>query len=184
MKDAIGPAGTGAYTNSQGILQFRQNVAQFIEKRDGHEAFAGDIFLTNGASATIDMVLTALIAGDTSAIMIPILQYPIYSALITRLGGRQVGYMLDEAIGWAATRQELDHKLQQAKQKGLDVRALAIINPGNPTGQVLSREDLQVVCTFCAENDIVLLADEVYQRNVYVDDKEFISAKKVVSETP
>ena len=184
MKDAVGPAGTGAYTNSQGILPFRQDVAQFIEKRDGHEAYAGDIFLTNGASGAIDMVLTALIAGDTSAIMIPIPQYPIYSALITRLGGRQVGYLLDEAIGWAVTRQELDQKLEQAKQKGLDVRALAIINPGNPTGQVLSREDLQVVCTFCAENDIVLLADEVYQRNVYVDDKEFVSAKKVVLETP
>ena len=54
----------------------------------------------------------------------------------------------------------------------------------NPTGQVLSRQDLEVVCKFCAENEIVLLADEVYQRNVYVADKEFISAKKVAIETP
>lgn len=53
LREAIGPSGTGSYTNSQGILQFRKNIAKFIEKRDGHPAYAGNIFLTNGAvSAT------------------------------------------------------------------------------------------------------------------------------------
>lgn len=66
----------------------------------------------------------------------------------------------------------------------MDVKALAIINPGNPTGQVFSRSDLEVICKFCAENGIVLLADEVYQRNVYSEEKQFISAKKVALETP
>jgi len=64
------------------------------------------------------------------------------------------------------------------------VKGLALINPGNPTGQVMSRTDLATVCRFCADNGIVLLADEVYQRNVYVEDKQFISAKKVALETP
>ena len=59
-----------------------------------------------------------------------------------------------------------------------------LINPGNPTGQVLSREDLQVICRFCARNGIVLLADEVYQRNIYARGKEFVSAKKVALEDP
>ena len=59
-----------------------------------------------------------------------------------------------------------------------------MINPGNPTGQVLSREDLEIICKFCAKYDIVLLADEVYQRNIYVEHKEFVSAKKVAIETP
>ena len=130
------------------------------------------------------MILTTLISDDESGIMIPIPQYPIYSALIARLGGRQIGYMLDESIGWAVTHEELESKLYKSKQQGVDVKALAIINPGNPTGQVLSRNDLEVICKFCAEHEIVLLADEVYQRNVYVDDKEFISAKKVAVETP
>lgn len=130
------------------------------------------------------MVLTALISDDHSGIMIPIPQYPIYSALIARLGGRQVGYYLDESIGWAVTPQELDEKLYQAQNQGIEVKALAIINPGNPTGQVYSRKDLEVICKFCAEHEIVLLADEVYQRNVYAEDKEFVSAKKVALETP
>lgn len=76
------------------------------------------------------MILTALISDDHSAVAIPIPQYPIYSALIARLGGRQVGYMLDESIGWAVTKEELEEKLYQSKKDGLEVKALAIINPG------------------------------------------------------
>lgn len=54
-------------------------------------------------------------------------------------------------------------RLADAKKKGLHVKALALINPGNPTGQVLDRERLEIICKFCSENGIVLLADEVYQ---------------------
>ena len=167
-----------------GLYQFRQNVADFIAKRDGHPSYPGDIFLTNGASSAIQMVLTGLIASDKDAIMIPIPQYPIYSALIALLGGRQIGYELDESIGWAATEEELNTRLMEAQAQGLTVKAMAIINPGNPTGQVLNRESLETICRFCADNDIVLLADEVYQRNVYEEGVEFLSAKKVAMETP
>jgi alanine transaminase len=95
-----------------------------------------------------------------------------------------VGYYLDEGNSWAAPKEELENRLHEAQSEGINVKALAIINPGNPTGQVFSREDLEVICQFCAENGIVLLADEVYQRNVYTQDKEFLSAKKVAMETP
>ena len=90
MRAAIGDAGTGSYTNSQGIAEFRRDVADFIEARDGHAARVDDVFLTNGASAAIQHVLTATFAGPTDALMIPIPQYPIYSALVALLGGRQV----------------------------------------------------------------------------------------------
>lgn len=178
------PTGTGSYTNSQGIQLFRQHIASFIEERDGHPAYPGDIFITNGASSAIQSCLSALIACDKDAIMIPIPQYPIYSALITLLGGRQVGYELVEEMGWAVTEEILNKSLSHAKAKGLKVKALAVINPGNPTGQVLKRETLELICKFCARNGIVLLSDEVYQRNVYVDNKKFISAKKVACEVP
>jgi aspartate/methionine/tyrosine aminotransferase len=184
LREIVGPSGTGAYTNSQGLAGVRKHVAEFITKRDGHPAYAGDIFLTNGASHAIEQVLTALISCNSDGIMIPIPQYPIYSALITRMGARKIGYELDEDLGWAITKEELGKRLGEAKAKGLTVKGLAMINPGNPTGQVLSRKDLETVCRFCAEHGIVLLADEVYQRNVYAPDREFISAKKVAVETP
>lgn len=105
----------------------------------------------------------ALMSTNTDAVMIPIPQYPIYSALITLLGGRQIGYELDESTKWAVAKAELDKRLAEAKMKGLTVKALTMINPGNPTGQVLDRESLEVICKFCSDNGIVLLADEVYQ---------------------
>jgi alanine transaminase len=183
VREAIGTAGTGAYTGSQGVLEFRKDVANYITARDGHQAFPGDIFLTNGASSAIELVLTILLASDLDGVMIPIPQYPIYSALIAKLNGRQIGYEMDESKNWAATIEELEKQLFNAQAEGLVVKALAIINPGNPTGQVFSLEDLQVICKFCADNGIVLLADEVYQRNVYAEDKVFISAMKVALET-
>lgn len=75
MREAIGPGGTGAYTNSQGIGKFRDDVAHFITLRDGHISFPSNIFLTNGASAAIESVLTGLIGNNRDAIMIPIPQY-------------------------------------------------------------------------------------------------------------
>ena len=184
LRGIVGTSGTGAYTNSQGLAGVRQHVADFISERDGHAAFPGDVYLTNGASAGIELIMSCLIAQDHDAIMCPIPQYPIYSALITKLGGRKVGYELEEDIGWGVTREELDKRLNEARRTGLVVKGLVLINPGNPTGQVLRREDVETIARFCVENDIVLLADEVYQRNVYAPDKEFISAKKVAMETP
>lgn len=184
VREILGGAGTGAYTGSQGALGFRKDVANFIAKRDGHPSFPGNIFLTNGASSAIEMVLTTIVSSELDGIMIPIPQYPIYSALIAKLTGRQIGYELDEDNNWAASKEELERRLHDAQAEGIDVKALAIINPGNPTGQVFSREDLEVICKFCAENGIVLLADEVYQRNVYTPGKTFLSAKKVALETP
>lgn len=184
VRETIGPAGTGAYSGSQGILGFRKDVADFIQKRDGHPSYPGNIFLTNGASSAIEFVLTTLISNDHDGVMIPIPQYPIYSALIAKLGGRQIGYELDESKNWAATEEELQERLDIANLNNIDIKALAIINPGNPTGQVYSREDLEVICKFCAENGIVLLSDEVYQRNVYTPGKVFLSTKKVALETP
>jgi len=175
----IGSSGTGAYTHSQGILGFRKQVANFIQQRDGYRSYPGNIFLTNGASSGIGMVLQGLLASNRDAIMIPIPQYPIYSALISKLGGRQVGYDLDEELNWSVTRDELDAKFKEARLNGLNIKALAMINPGNPSGNVMTHCDIQVIAEFCSDNGIVLLADEVYQANVYAEGAEFVSAKKV-----
>jgi len=125
------------------------------------------------------MCLQGLLANNNDAVMVPIPQYPIYSALIAKLGGRQVGYELDESLNWAVSREELDKKLKQSKDQGFDVKALAMINPGNPSGNVMTHCDIQIITEFCAENGIVMMADEVYQSNVYAQGAEFVSAKKV-----
>lgn len=156
-----------------------REVKDFIEKRDGVEANEDNIYLTNGASEGITYMLRLLIKDENDGIMIPIPQYPIYSALITRFNGRQVPYYLDEKSGWRMTYEELEKAYFEATAKGVNVKALTLINPGNPTGQVMSQEDLEKVIKFAHEKRIFLLADEVYQKNIYVD-KEFCSVRKAL----
>lgn len=92
-----------------------------------------------------------------------------------------MGYYLDEEKDWALNMEELERAYQEATAKGIHVNSFVLINPGNPTGQVLTRENLHDVVRFCAKHNLVLLADEVYQENVY--DGEFVSAKRAAYET-
>lgn len=114
--------------------------------------------------------------------MIPIPQYPIYSATCDLLGINQVGYYLDESKGWDLTVEELERTLEEANTNGIEVNSIVLINPGNPTGQVLSRESVKNVCRFCSKHNIVLLADEVYQENVYDETAEFYSCKHAAAD--
>lgn len=177
--DSIPCSSTGAYTHSQGVLALRKDVASFISKRDGGIPCEPEtIFLTNGASSAIQMILTALLSSPECGVMVPIPQYPIYSATIRILDGRAVGYYLDEENDWELNLEELERAYDHAVASGTKVRALVLINPGNPTGQVLSQANVQAVVQFCVERNIVLLADEVYQENVYASDKSFYSCKR------
>ena len=118
-----------------------------------------------------------------SGIMIPIPQYPIYSATLDLLGGKKVGYFLDEEKNWDLNMQELERSLSEAKKNGVNVVGFVLINPGNPTGQVLPKKAVQDVVQFCAKHKLVLLSDEVYQENVYGDNAEFYSAKRAAFDT-
>ncbi|KAG2259587.1 hypothetical protein Bca4012_055729 [Brassica carinata] len=177
--DQIPGKATGAYSHSQGIKGLRDAIAAGIEARDGFPADPNDIFMTDGASPGVHMMMQLLISSEKDGILCPIPQYPLYSASIALHGGSLVPYYLDEASGWGLEISELKKQLEDAKSKGITVRALAVINPGNPTGQVLSEENQRDVVDFCKKEGLVLLADEVYQENVYVPDKKFHSFKKV-----
>ncbi|XP_061340847.1 alanine aminotransferase 2-like [Gastrolobium bilobum] len=170
---------TGAYSHSQGVKGLRDTIAAGIEERDGFPANPNDIFLTDGASPAVHMMMQLLIRSENDGILCPIPQYPLYSASITLHGGSLVPYYLDEASGWGLEISEVKKQLEDAKSKGISVRALVVINPGNPTGQVLSEENQRDIVEFCKQEGLVLLADEVYQENVYVPEKKFHSFKKV-----
>lgn len=172
------PGGTGAYSHSMGVSYFRQEIADFISNRDGYPSDAENIFMTDGASPAVQYILKALIRNNTDGIMIPIPQYPLYSACITLCGGQQVQYYLDEGGNWGMDIAELQRSIDEARARGVNTRALAVINPGNPTGQCMTEENIQDVIDFAIRNRLVVMADEVYQENTYVD-LPFHSFKKV-----
>ncbi|KAK4375354.1 hypothetical protein RND71_006031 [Anisodus tanguticus] len=177
--DQIPGRATGAYSHSQGIKGLRDTIASGIEARDGFPADPNDLFLTDGASPAVHMMMQLLIRSENDGILCPIPQYPLYSASIALHGGTLVPYYLDEQTGWGLEISELENQLKTAKSKGIDVRALVVINPGNPTGQVLGEANQRDIVEFCKREGLVLLADEVYQENVYVPDKKFHSFKKI-----
>uniref|UniRef100_A0A673BXI4 alanine transaminase n=1 Tax=Sphaeramia orbicularis TaxID=375764 RepID=A0A673BXI4_9TELE len=175
----------GAYSASQGIDSVRQDVARYIERRDGGVSCDPDnIYLTTGASDGIVTMLKLLVCGQGSnrtGVMISIPQYPLYSAALAELGAVQINYYLNEEKCWSLDISELQRALDEARQH-CNPRALCIINPGNPTGQVQSRQCIEDVIRFAAKERLFLMADEVYQDNVYADGCQFHSFKKVLFE--
>lgn len=89
-------------------------------------------------------------------------------------------YYLDEASGWGMSVPELKKSVDKARAAGITVRGLVMINPGNPTGQCLSEANLKELVKFAGDEKIVLMADEVYQENVYQDERPFVSTRKVM----
>lgn len=160
-------------------------------QRDGYKADPANIFLTNGASEGVRLCMQTILRAPFTdevngkpvqvkdGVLTPIPQYPLYSALTTLLQGYLVPYYLDENRAWSCTTENLARSLKKATDEGITTRALVVINPGNPTGQVLSEEDMRLIVKFCIDESICLMADEVYQENIWDRNKKFVSFRKV-----
>ncbi|KAJ6135090.1 hypothetical protein N7512_000250 [Penicillium capsulatum] len=166
----------GAYSHSQGAPGIRDSVAKFIEERDGFPANPQDLFLTGGASSGVSTLLNVICNGPGAGVLVPIPQYPLYTATLALLNARCVPYYLEEQKAWGTDINAIYQSIRDAKAAGTDVRAVVVINPGNPTGASLSADDIKQVLDIAAEEHLVVIADEVYQTNVFTG--EFVSFKK------
>lgn len=179
LRDEIGSI--GAYSHSQGVPFIRKNVAKFIEARDGYPADPGHIFLTGGASAGVSLLISMLITPPTSGILIPIPQYPLYTATLAQFKGVPLPYNLDESDGWATSIESIAAAISKSRKDGITPKALVIINPGNPTGALLDEPIMEKLVQLCEKESLVLLADEVYQVNLHhPQTSKFTSFKKIV----
>lgn len=174
--------GLGAYSDSKGVRFIRDAVAEFIRMRDGIDSDPESIYLTDGASKGVQTALRILLSGPDDGIMIPIPQYPLYSATITLYGGKQVGYFLDEGRDWKLSGRMLEDSYQEASRAGVRVKGIAVLNPGNPTGSVLDADNIRMIIGFAREHDLAILADEVYQENIYLQGDRFTSLAKVMAD--
>ncbi len=117
-----------------GMTAVRQDVAAYIEDRDGCPANPDRIILSNGASAAICMVLNTILRepaeGFKDGCLTPVPQYPLYSATLTALGAEFVPYYLDESKGWSITVESLKRSVEEARKNNIVVRAIVVINPG------------------------------------------------------
>jgi len=154
-----GGKSAGAYSNSAGIELIRKNIASYIEKRDGGVPCNWeDVFLSTGASGGIVQCLKMLTFGEgknRTGVMIPTPQYPLYSASISEFQAVRVNYYLDEETNWSLKISELERSYEEACETCAP-RVLCIINPGNPTGNVLSRENIEGIVKFAYEKKFIL----------------------------
>ncbi|KAL6232722.1 hypothetical protein BDW75DRAFT_232558 [Aspergillus navahoensis] len=170
----------GAYSHSQGAPLIRESVAKFIEERDGFPADPQSLYLTGGASSGVNTILNVICDGPNAGVLVPIPQYPLYTATLSLLNAQCVPYHLEEQKAWGTDINTIKKSLEQAKAAGTDVRAIVVINPGNPTGASLSPADIKSVLDIAADEKLVVIADEVYQTNVFIG--EFTSFKKRLRE--
>lgn len=179
-----GGKSVGSYSDSCGVEVIRKHVAKYIEERDGGvRSDWQNVFLATGASQCVKIILSLLNQtrkpGKPVGIMIPIPQYPLYSASLCEYGMHQCNYYLNEDNNWRLNIDELKRAYAESESKA-DIRALVVINPGNPTGSVLSEQNIIEILDFASEHKLMVMADEVYQHNVYDENSQFHSFKKVM----
>ena len=142
------------YTPSTGIQSAREAVAADFVAR-GLNIDADRVLLTAGTSEGIELALSALVDAEDE-VLIPLPTYPLYTAVLAKLGARAVFYRTDPTNGWLP---DLDHLRSLVSPK---TRALVAINPNNPTGAIYPEATQRAMLELASSHGFVLLADEVY----------------------
>ncbi|QMV84475.1 pyridoxal phosphate-dependent aminotransferase [Corynebacterium hindlerae] len=168
LQDMIAALPTSqGYSTSKGIVPARRAIVTRYELTEGFPEFdIDDVFLGNGVSELISMVTQALL-NDGDEVLIPAPDYPLWTAATSLAGGKAVHYLCDEEDDWNPSIEDIKAKVTDK------TKAIVVINPNNPTGAVYSREVLQQIVDIAREHELLILADEIYDRILY-DDAEHI----------
>jgi len=135
-----------------------------------------DAFITNGVSETVDVCLTSLLnPGDN--LLTPSPDYPLYSAILTKLGIEHNTYALNEDDGWQPDLIDVHKKITPR------TRGIVLINPNNPTGAVCTRRMLEAIAELARRNNLVIFADEIYDKLI-LDDDQHISIAAIAPDVP
>ena len=149
------------YSDSKGILSARRAVVTRYELVADFPRFDVDsVFLGNGVSELITMTLQSLL-DNGDQVLIPAPDYPLWTASTALAGGTPVHYLCDETDGWQPDLADMESKITP------QTKALVVINPNNPTGAVYSRETLSRIAALARKHQLLLLADEIYDKILY-----------------
>ncbi len=156
------------YSESAGVLSARRAVVTRYELIPDFPYFdVDDVLLGNGVSELITMTMQALL-NNGDEVLIPAPDYPLWTAMTALSGGTPVHYKCDEDNGWNPSIEDIESKITP------NTKAIVVINPNNPTGAVYSREVLQRLVDVARKHQLLLLADEIYDKILY-DDAEHIN---------
>jgi alanine-synthesizing transaminase len=155
------PMSTG-YSDSQGIYSARTAVTNYYQSRGLRDVSVEDVFIGNGVSELISMVLQAFL-DDGNEVLVPAPDYPLWTGAVTLSGGRAVHYRCDEEDGWNPDLADIESKITE------NTHALVIINPNNPTGAVYSEQTVKGLVDIARRHELVVLSDEIYEKILFED---------------
>jgi alanine-synthesizing transaminase len=148
------------YCDSRGLFSARKAVMQDFQSKGVMDVEIDDIWIGNGVSELIMIAMQGLLdAGDE--VLIPMPDYPLWTAAVTLAGGRAVHYLCDESAGWNPDLDDIRSKVSGR------TKAVVVINPNNPTGAVYDRTVLEGIAAVAREHELIVYADEIYDRITY-----------------
>ena len=148
-----------AYSDSKGIFSARKAIMQYCQLKGFPHVDIDDIYLGNGVSEMISISLQALL-DDGDEVLVPMPDYPLWTACISLAGGNAVHYRCDEQADWYPDIDDIKSKITS------NTKAIVVINPNNPTGALYSEDLLKEIVEIARQNDLIIFADEIYDRLV------------------
>ncbi len=167
--------GKNGYCPSSGIKPALDAIRREAETKKGIRNIQ-DIFITTGVSETVDVCLTALL-NPGEDVLTPCPDYPLYSAVLAKIGASVNTYYLNEEDGWQPDLEDIRRKITPR------TRGIVLINPNNPTGAVCSRQMLEKIAEIAREHNLLVFADEIYDK-LMIDDDEHIPFASIAPDLP
>nr|WP_294493207.1 pyridoxal phosphate-dependent aminotransferase [uncultured Anaerosporobacter sp.] len=152
------------YSDSRGIFSARKAIMQYCQLKGIPNVGINDIYTGNGVSELIVLAMQGLL-NDGDEMLVPMPDYPLWTAAVNLAGGKAVHYVCDEQSEWNPDIEDIKKKIT-SKTKGI-----VVINPNNPTGALYPKEILEQIVQVAREHGLILFADEIYDRLV-MDDLE------------
>lgn len=148
------------YTESHGFFAPRKSIMHYAQEKNIKNVDVDDIIIGNGVSELIVMAMQGLINNDDE-VLVPMPDYPLWTAAVRLSGGNPLHYVCDEKQNWYPDLDDIRNKITNK------TKALVIINPNNPTGALYPREILEGIIAIARENDLIIMADEIYDKVLY-----------------
>ena len=174
MKDNL--EDSEGYSESKGLEKARKSIIEYYQTKNVFNLTPEDIYIGNGVSELILMSMQGLL-NKNDEVLVPMPDYPLWTASINLSGGTAVHYLCDEENEWYPNIGDIKNKINK-RTKGI-----VIINPNNPTGALYPEKKLKEIIEIAKENDLIIFSDEIYDRLLF-DDLKHISIASLTNDVP
>lgn len=148
------------YSDSKGIFSARKAIMQYCQVKYFPNVSIDDIYIGNGVSELITMSMQGLL-DNGDEVLVPMPDYPLWTASVSLAGGRAVHYICDEQAEWYPDIDDIKSKITS------NTKAIVLINPNNPTGALYPKDVLEDIVEVARQNDLIIFSDEIYDRMVF-----------------